>query len=186
MADDLYRDYILEHYKRPRNFGELEPHDLEAHDHNPLCGDEMGVHIRVEDGKIADLKWHGQGCAISQAAASIASDELIEVERWLDRTDGETIRLGYAIDVIGGNHGSHAAHVLHDDIRITWNIFRDELGNEAGVEIIYASCRSTRHKPDGFALVEGGLGLEVSSTEHKSKAKTLGSIDVLSLAQRPE
>ena len=47
--DDLYRDYILEHYKRPRNFGELEPHDLEAHDHNPLCGDEMGVHVRVEE-----------------------------------------------------------------------------------------------------------------------------------------
>jgi nitrogen fixation NifU-like protein len=75
--DDLYRDYILDHYKRPRNFGELTPHDLEAHDHNPLCGDEMGVHIRVEDGKIADLRFHGQGCAISQAAASIASDEYI-------------------------------------------------------------------------------------------------------------
>src|SRR5581483_5792489 len=76
--DDLYRDYILEHYKRPRNFGELDPHDLEFHDVNPLCGDEMGVHIRVDqDGKIADLRFHGHGCAISQAAASIASEELI-------------------------------------------------------------------------------------------------------------
>ena len=44
--DDLYRDYILDHYKRPHNFGELEPHDLEALEHNPLCGDELGVHIR--------------------------------------------------------------------------------------------------------------------------------------------
>src|SRR5919199_2462005 len=75
--DDLYRDFILEHYKRPRNFGLLEPHDLEAHDLNPLCGDELGVHIRVDDGKIADLRFHGHGCAISQAAASIASEELI-------------------------------------------------------------------------------------------------------------
>ncbi len=75
--DALYRDYILDHYKRPRNFGTLEPHDLEAHDHNPLCGDELGVHIRVEDGRIADLRVHGQGCAISQASASIASEELI-------------------------------------------------------------------------------------------------------------
>jgi nitrogen fixation NifU-like protein len=75
--DELYRDYILEHYKQPRNFGELAEHDLEFHDKNPLCGDEMEVHIVVEDGKIADLKWHGQGCAISQAAASIASEELI-------------------------------------------------------------------------------------------------------------
>ena len=78
--DDLYRDYILDHYKRPRNFGELLPHDLEAHDHNPLCGDEMGVHIRVEDGKIAELRFHGQGCAISQAAASISSEELIGMD----------------------------------------------------------------------------------------------------------
>lgn len=75
--DELYRDYILEHYKQPRNFGELPEHDLEFNDKNPLCGDELGVHIVVEDGKIADLKWHGQGCAISQAAASIASEELI-------------------------------------------------------------------------------------------------------------
>ena len=78
--DELYRDYILEHYKNPRNFGTLEPHDLEFHDHNPLCGDELGVHIRVEDGKIADLRFHGQGCAISQAAASIASEELIGMD----------------------------------------------------------------------------------------------------------
>ncbi|MGI8709995.1 MAG: Fe-S cluster assembly sulfur transfer protein SufU [Acidimicrobiales bacterium] len=75
--DELYRDYILDHYKSPRNFGELEPHDLEWHDHNPLCGDELGVHIKVEDGRVADLRFHGQGCAISQAAASIASEELI-------------------------------------------------------------------------------------------------------------
>jgi nitrogen fixation NifU-like protein len=76
-VDDLYRDYILDHYKQPRNFGELEEHDLDAHDHNPLCGDELGVHIRIDDGKIADLRFHGQGCAISQAAASIASDEYV-------------------------------------------------------------------------------------------------------------
>jgi nitrogen fixation NifU-like protein len=75
--DELYRDYILEHYKSPKNFGELDEHDLDFHDTNPLCGDELGMHIKVEDGKIAELRWHGQGCAISQAAASIASEELI-------------------------------------------------------------------------------------------------------------
>ena len=76
--DELYRDNILDHYKNPRNFGELEPHDLEFHDHNPLCGDELGVHLVVDDeGRIADLRFHGQGCAISQAAASIASEDLI-------------------------------------------------------------------------------------------------------------
>ena len=74
--DDLYRDYILDHYKRPRNFGELESRDLEAHAHNPLCGDEIGVHIRVSDERIEDLRFHRHGCAISQASASIASEEL--------------------------------------------------------------------------------------------------------------
>jgi nitrogen fixation NifU-like protein len=75
--DDLYRDFILEHYKRPRNFGELEPHDLDAHEYNPLCGDELGIQIRLADGRIEDLRFNGHGCAISQAAASIASEELI-------------------------------------------------------------------------------------------------------------
>lgn len=76
--DALYRDFILDHYKNPRNFGELEPHDLEAHDHNPLCGDELGVHLRVDDeGKVTDVRFHGQGCAISQAAASIVSEEIV-------------------------------------------------------------------------------------------------------------
>ncbi len=77
--DSLYRDYILDHYKNPRNFGELDPHDLKGHDHNPLCGDELGVHVKVSaDGTtIEDLRFHGQGCAISQAAASMASEELI-------------------------------------------------------------------------------------------------------------
>jgi nitrogen fixation NifU-like protein len=76
--DELYRDYILEHYKEPHHFGELEPHDLSAHDVNPLCGDELGVHLQVDDdGTITDIAFHGKGCAISQASASIASDEFI-------------------------------------------------------------------------------------------------------------
>ena len=78
--DDLYRDFILEHYKRPRNFGELAHHDHDALEVNPLCGDELGVQIAVADGRIADLRFQGHGCAISQAAASIASEELIGME----------------------------------------------------------------------------------------------------------
>ena len=79
--DDLYRENILEHYKRPHNWSpptpELEDPDMEFFDTNPLCGDELKVQMRVEDGKVADVAFSGHGCAISQAAASMASDELI-------------------------------------------------------------------------------------------------------------
>ncbi|HEY1357805.1 MAG TPA: SUF system NifU family Fe-S cluster assembly protein [Thermoleophilaceae bacterium] len=95
--DALYRDYILEHYKNPHNYGTLEPHDLEFHDHNPLCGDELGVHIKVEDGKIADLRFHGQGCAISQASASIATEELVG----MDVDEAAQLSADWAIDHLG-------------------------------------------------------------------------------------
>ena len=76
--DDLYREQILEHYKRPHHWGELPDADLEFEDFNPLCGDELKVQIRVgDDGRVSDLRFSGQGCAISQASASMASDEVV-------------------------------------------------------------------------------------------------------------
>ena len=75
--DDLYREEILEHYKRPHNWGTMEDPDLQFSDNNPLCGDELTVMLRVDDdGSIEDVRFEGHGCAISQAAASMASDEV--------------------------------------------------------------------------------------------------------------
>jgi nitrogen fixation NifU-like protein len=75
--DQLYREYILDHYKHPHNWGELPSPDLEAHDLNPLCGDELKVQLAVGgDGRITDIAFSGHGCAISQAAASMISDEV--------------------------------------------------------------------------------------------------------------
>ena len=75
--DELYRDQILEHYKRPRNFGRLEQFDLEFEDSNPFCGDEQHAFLKLdEDGKIAEVSFEGQGCAISTAATSLLTDEL--------------------------------------------------------------------------------------------------------------
>ena len=79
--DDLYREYILEHYKRPHNWSPPEPElpapDLEFEDSNPLCGDQLRVQIALDDERrVADLRFSGTGCAISQAAASMASDEV--------------------------------------------------------------------------------------------------------------
>jgi nitrogen fixation NifU-like protein len=75
--DDMYREEILQHYKRPHNWGPMEDPDLEAEDNNPLCGDELKVMLRVaDDGTIQDVRFDGHGCAISQASASMASDEV--------------------------------------------------------------------------------------------------------------
>jgi nitrogen fixation NifU-like protein len=68
---DLYQEIILDHGKNPRNFGELEPHTHEAEGFNPLCGDQVRLHVRIADGKIEDLKFSGHGCAISTASASM-------------------------------------------------------------------------------------------------------------------
>jgi nitrogen fixation NifU-like protein len=79
--DDLYRENILDHYKHPHNWSppeaDLEHADLEFHDLNPLCGDELTVRLVLDqDDRIADVRFSGHGCAISQAAASMASDEV--------------------------------------------------------------------------------------------------------------
>jgi nitrogen fixation protein NifU and related proteins len=75
--DALYREQILDHYKHPHNFGELDDADLEFEDLNPLCGDELRVQLRTDDeGRVEDVRFSGQGCAISQASASMVSDEI--------------------------------------------------------------------------------------------------------------
>jgi nitrogen fixation protein NifU and related proteins len=76
--DDLYREEILQHYKRPHNWGPMEAPDLEAEDHNPLCGDQLKVMLKVDDdGRVAAVRFEGHGCAISQASASMTSDEVV-------------------------------------------------------------------------------------------------------------
>ena len=75
--DELYRENILEHYKRPHNWGELDTVTVEFEDTNPLCGDVLKVQLKVDEaGKIEDLRFSGHGCAISQAAASMTGDEV--------------------------------------------------------------------------------------------------------------
>ncbi len=69
--DDFYRDYILDHYRSPRNFGTLEQPDATAEDVNPLCGDQVRVELKLDDGKISDVRFSGKGCAISQASTSM-------------------------------------------------------------------------------------------------------------------
>ncbi len=68
--EDLYREIILDHYRNPRNRGELEtPPAISADGHNPLCGDEITLYVLVEDGVVSEIKTNGQGCSISQSSA---------------------------------------------------------------------------------------------------------------------
>src|SRR3954452_10693618 len=75
--DAIYREQILEHYKHPQNFGHLDDPDMEFEDINPLCGDELKVELKVDDERrVTGIAFSGQGCAISQASASMVSDEI--------------------------------------------------------------------------------------------------------------
>ena len=74
--DDLYREIILDHYRSPRNRGELPPPASHAVGHNPLCGDEIEVYLDVQDGIVTDIKVGGQGCCISQSSASMMSQSV--------------------------------------------------------------------------------------------------------------
>lgn len=75
--DELYRELILDHYRRPRHRGRIEPYDVEAQGYNPLCGDDLTLWLRFEDGRIAAVGTESKGCSISQASASMMSDVIV-------------------------------------------------------------------------------------------------------------
>ena len=73
---DLFQDIILEHYKRPRNKGALEGATVDVHMNNPTCGDEVHLHVAVEDGVVRDVAFEGEGCSISQSSISMMTQML--------------------------------------------------------------------------------------------------------------
>jgi nitrogen fixation NifU-like protein len=77
MSDDIYREIILDHYRNPRNKGRLTDPDVSIHDSNPLCGDEIDIHLKVEEDKIKEIKFEGRGCAISQASVSMLTEMVL-------------------------------------------------------------------------------------------------------------
>jgi nitrogen fixation NifU-like protein len=96
MAMD-YREYILDHYRDPRNYGELEHPDVHCEDFNPLCGDQLAMDLQIESDRVTAVRFRGRGCAISQAAASMLT-EMIE-----GKTVQEVIALGKddVLDALG-------------------------------------------------------------------------------------
>ena len=97
MAMDYYREYILDHYRNPRNYGTLENPDVHSEDNNPLCGDQLAMDLLIEDNHVKEVRFRGRGCAISQASASMLS-EMIE-----GQTIDEVVQLGKedVLDALG-------------------------------------------------------------------------------------
>lgn len=75
--EDLYRDNIIDHYQNPRNYGTLEHPDFSYEDSNPVCGDEIRLDLQVQEGRVVDARFSGHGCSISQASASMLTEEII-------------------------------------------------------------------------------------------------------------
>jgi nitrogen fixation NifU-like protein len=88
MSMDYYREYILDHYRNPRNYGKLEQPDVHSEDSNPLCGDQLSMDLTIEGDRVSAVRFQGRGCAISQASASMLS-EMIE-----GKTIQEVVALG--------------------------------------------------------------------------------------------
>lgn len=99
--DDLYREVILDHFKSPRNHGKLETHDVEQEGFNPLCGDQITLQLKFENGKIKSVGHWGKGCSISQASASILTEEILgktiseaeeEIKLFKDMMQGKDVK----------------------------------------------------------------------------------------------
>lgn len=95
--DPLYREAILDHYRHPRRKGQLDNPDIQAHDHNPFCGDEVTIELCLDNGKVTDARFDGHGCAISQATASMLMEDIVgltlaDIQKWDKK---------YVLDMLG-------------------------------------------------------------------------------------
>jgi nitrogen fixation protein NifU and related proteins len=95
--DDIYREQILEHARHPRNFGSLPAPTVTQHERNPLCGDEIQLELLIADGHVADVRFSGRGCAISQASASL----LTEAVKGMDLATARAFGKDELLELIG-------------------------------------------------------------------------------------
>jgi len=96
-VDDLYRENILDHYKHPRQYGELPDATVVHEEHNPLCGDQLTFYLQVDGDTIRDVRFKGRGCAISQAAASMLAEELVGKST----AEGKQLDKDFVLDLLG-------------------------------------------------------------------------------------
>ncbi|HYZ10711.1 MAG TPA: SUF system NifU family Fe-S cluster assembly protein [Actinomycetota bacterium] len=139
--DDLYKEVILDHYKSPRNKRPLPGASVSKHKNNPLCGDEITVHARLDDDRVAEVTFEGQGCSISQASASM----LTEATQGKTVDEAEALAREFrgmmegAVDPDEDAFGDLVAlkGVVKYPVRIKcavlgWDVLQDALGGPAG------------------------------------------------------
>ncbi|MEM3227348.1 MAG: SUF system NifU family Fe-S cluster assembly protein [Candidatus Micrarchaeaceae archaeon] len=101
MTDNLFAEQIISNYEHPHNKGRIENPSVKHHEFNPTCGDELTLYLKINDGKVSDVKFEGSGCAISMASASMLTDFV------KGKTLGEIEKMGVKdiIDLIGLDPG---------------------------------------------------------------------------------
>ncbi len=132
--DDIYKEIIIDHYNNPRNFGELPSANASAGGANPLCGDEIHLELYVMDGKIEEVKFHGAGCSISRASASIMTEmikgkRIEEVKRISEKFKGLLFE-GKEDQELGELEAFKGVRLIPIRIKcavLSWNILEDAL-----------------------------------------------------------
>jgi nitrogen fixation protein NifU and related proteins len=137
--DDLYRDYILEHYRQPHNFGPVEDASARYEGSNPLCGDRITMQLRVRDGVVEAVGFTGRGCAISQASASLLTDEV----KGRPLAEVEAIRADDLLELLGVDISParlKCAMLSHETLRHVL----DELGETGAPSAARSDADATR------------------------------------------
>jgi nitrogen fixation NifU-like protein len=145
LLDELYKEIILRHYKSPRNYGPLETANLQVVGDNPSCGDQVELLIQTEGERIVDLRFRGQGCAISQASASLMTDlvkgktwaEALELERKFKDMILEGAPPAPELGELAALSGVHKLAVRVKCATLAWNAL-EQAARQAGVVLAEA------------------------------------------------
>ena len=133
QLDDLYRDIILDHYRRPRNRGKLIKADVSGEGYNPLCGDEVTLQLILENGRVKQVMFEGRGCSISQASTSmltevITNKTIAEVRKMVDLFKGMMTKDQPAAPELGDLEALEGVRKFPVRIKcatLAWNVLQD-------------------------------------------------------------
>jgi nitrogen fixation protein NifU and related proteins len=120
VEEEIYKENILDHYKNPRNFGELESFTFSVKDSNPLCGDQFELFLRIDGGKVAGASFRGSGCAISTAATSMLTNKIMgmSVEEVREISKEEILEMiGISLDVVRLKCGLLSFNILNKGMK---------------------------------------------------------------------